>query len=1322
MKNRIARLMLIITVIATIGDWLRPLSIDSGWTSVTVLSAQAGEPGFQVEAYNDSLTLGLSDADTYNLLLDPSGGFTGAVVCDVSGLPDGASGAFTPPEGPPHPGPFALTVTTDATVQPGTYQPTVTCVNGTSSDSKELALSVTADPDFRVVLEPNSLTLSQGQKGVASFEIKAMNGFGQGVTLAASGLPAGTSAVFTPASLIPTATGTVQFTAGIQTTPSVYQLSIRATSGTLTRQAAFELTVVTGNAAGSWRQQAMGDTPALFYGVIVGDVGNTGMNRVYGSGGSGVMYEYSFDGISWSFSRMPVGVAGDAEMHNMDIGPARGDGVNRLYIAVSGGDKVYECSWVTGNWQCVIMATPAGATDIIIGDGRNDGRTRMYVTSMTGLTEFTWTGTSWSSVVISNTEGGWVHGIDLGPGRNDGINRVYTANQSNGEIYEYSWNGAWTKLLMGTTIDSRNIEVGQGRNDGKYRVYMPSGDSNMYEFTWNGSSWQKASIGNAGVAGVKVQSIPAAARADDWLRIYAASSDGGVDEYTWTGSAWQTLRLGRATAYMYGLERGDGLNKGTTQIYGASYDGQAYLFEWVPAAPTDTEPPTAPTGLVATGSLGSASLTWNASSDNLGVTLYNIHRSTQGGFTVSSANRIGQSSTASYTDTGLAPGTYYYRVTAQDAAANVSGSSNEATTTVTGDTTAPTVTATNPVSGAIGVATDADVTGTFSEGMQPATISTATFELRNPANALIAATVTYDNATRTATLRPNAALAASTTYTATIKGGAAGAKDLAGNPLASNVTWSFTTAAPAPWACPCTIWPATTAPARIETSDTNAVEVGVKFRADVNGSISALRFYKGSTNTGTHVGHLWTSTGTLLSTATFTSETASGWQQVNLSSPVNIAANTTYVASYYSPTGRYAVSDPYFTASFDRPPLHALANGEEGGNGVYRYGSGGGFPTQSYNSSNYWVDVVFQPAVADSTPPTVTTVAPPNGATGVSTATTVTATFSEAMDPATIGATTFELRNPANAVVAGTVSYNSATRTATLVPSAALANGTTYTATVRGGATDPRVKDVAGNALAANSTWSFTTAAASPGNCPCSIWSPTAAPSRIETSDTASVELGVRFRADVNGSITGLRFYKGSTTTGTHTGKLWSNTGTLLASLTFINETAAGWQQANFANPVAITANTTYVASYHTNVGNYAVTEPYFTTAVDRAPLHALASGAGGGNGIYRYGSSAFPNQTYNASNYWIDVVFVPAAPMSADAAIDRRSVAPNIAAVSTRSNPVAILRSPATSEKPEPVHGGALNEPGSKGRTLAAIFSHVHNIRRKWLRLSAHI
>jgi hypothetical protein len=158
-----------------------------------------------------------------------------------------------------------------------------------------------------------------------------------------------------------------------------------------------------------------------------------------------------------------------------------------------------------------------------------------------------------------------------------------------------------------------------------------------------------------------------------------------------------------------------------------------------------------------------------------------------------------------------------------------------------------------------------------------------------------------------------------------------------------------------------------------------------------------------------------------------------------------------------------------------------------------------------------------------------------------------------------------------------------------------------------------------------------------------SIWAATAAPGNPSTSDPAAVELGVKFTADVNGLIRGIRFYKGSTNTGTHTGTLWSSGGALLATGTFTGETASGWQQLTFATPVAITAGTVYVASYHTNVGRYAFDPNYFAAAgVDNPPLHALRNGVSGGNGVYVYGASAFPSNSYQSSNYWVDVVFSP--------------------------------------------------------------------------------
>ena len=281
-----------------------------------------------------------------------------------------------------------------------------------------------------------------------------------------------------------------------------------------------------------------------------------------------------------------------------------------------------------------------------------------------------------------------------------------------------------------------------------------------------------------------------------------------------------------------------------------------------------------------------------------------------------------------------------------------------------------------------------------------------------------------------------------------------------------------------PRTCPCSIWDASTsAPA---ADDPSAVEVGVKFRSDQPGYITGLRFYKTAANTGTHVGHLWTAGGTQLAEATFTGESASGWQQVNFDNPVAIDADTTYIASYHAPNGNYAATYGYFfPSSFDSSPLHALG-GADGPNGVYKYGPSGGLFSgggpDSFGDTNYWVDVVFANTVApDTTPPTISSRTPAGGAGGVSTSANPTATFSEPMDPTTIDGNRVELRGPGDALVPATVSYNAAQRLIRLHPDSALQSSITYTVKIKGGAGG--VADQAGNPLVADSSWSFTTAA-----------------------------------------------------------------------------------------------------------------------------------------------------------------------------------------------------------------------------------------------------
>lgn len=146
---------------------------------------------------------------------------------------------------------------------------------------------------------------------------------------------------------------------------------------------------------------------------------------------------------------------------------------------------------------------------------------------------------------------------------------------------------------------------------------------------------------------------------------------------------------------------------------------------------------------------------------------------------------------------------------------------------------------------------------------------------------------------------------------------------------------------------------------------TPSIELGVKFRSSAAGYITGIRFYKILSNTGTHTGSLWSSSGTLLGTVTFTGETESGWQYAKFTNPILIAANTTYIASYFAPNGQYSATPAAFqTAGISNGNLTLLQSGVDGPNGLFKYGSGGVFPDDSYNSTNYWVDVTYVPNLA----------------------------------------------------------------------------------------------------------------------------------------------------------------------------------------------------------------------------------------------------------------------------------------------------------------------------------------------------------------------
>ncbi|QSF59701.1 DUF4082 domain-containing protein [Nocardioides sp. zg-1228] len=400
--------------------------------------------------------------------------------------------------------------------------------------------------------------------------------------------------------------------------------------------------------------------------------------------------------------------------------------------------------------------------------------------------------------------------------------------------------------------------------------------------------------------------------------------------------------------------------------------------------------------------------------------------------------------------------------------------------------------------------------------------------------------------------------------------------------------------------------------------DSSSVEVGTRFVPAADGKVTAIRFFKGAGNGGTHTGSIWSATGTRLATVTFTNETATGWQTATLATPLNVTEGQEYVVSYLAPQGRYSMSPQFFATAWVEGDVTAPA----ANNGRYVYG--GGYPAYSYNATNYFVDVVYRRGV-----PTITTTgrSPSSGATEVATSVSPSMTFSAQVSPGW----SFTVKDGAT-TVPGTATLSGDGRSLTFVPSGGLPPGRTLTATVSG------VVSTRG-AVLADQTWSFTTKASA--TAVASLIGP-ATPATVSSGESSDIELGMAFTTSKAGTATAIRFYKGPGNTGTHTGSIWNAAGTRLATVTFTNETASGWQTAALATPLALTPGETYVVSYYAPNGNFSYTGAFFASAVTSGPLTAATTQ----NGRYVYGwGGGFPVSSWNATNYFVDLEFEYAVP-----------------------------------------------------------------------------
>ena len=232
---------------------------------------------------------------------------------------------------------------------------------------------------------------------------------------------------------------------------------------------------------------------------------------------------------------------------------------------------------------------------------------------------------------------------------------------------------------------------------------------------------------------------------------------------------------------------------------------------------------------------------------------------------------------------------------------------------------------------------------------------------------------------------------------------------------------------------------------------------------------------------------------------------------------------------------------------------------------------------------------------------------------------------------------------------------------------------------------------------------------ASPRQCPCTIFTPLQVPSLVASAATGPHELGLQFAPDIPGVITAIRFYKAAVNTGPHPVRLWSSSGQLLGSGSTQSEIDSGWQQVDIPGGIHVQAATPYIASYSAPAGRFAQDVNFFA-AGRVSPIRGLASIPGAANGVYATSAGSFPNRTYAASNYWVDVVFVPDPPAPEVSAVDDAGSTPFETALSVPA-PGVLGNDTGTgltvTAWSQPAHGPvSMTAPGGYTYTPAAGFS----------------
>ena len=917
-------------------------------------------------------TVSSGSGTSYTINIARAASFSGTVTFSVSGLPSGAGGTFSP--NPTSSAASTLTVTTSAITPAGTYPLTITGVSGILSRSTSATLVVTASgavPDLTIA-KSHSGNFTQGQVA-ATYTILVTNA---GV--------ASTSGTVTVSDTLPAGlTATAIAGSGWSCTQPVGACTRSDLLGAGASYPAITLTVnVSASAAAS-----VTNTATVSGGGETNTANNTASDVTTISAAGGATQSI------WPASTVPSS-------------PWRFDFPGTFGLRFR--------SDVAGNITGIRFYKGAGNTGTHIGLLYNNAGTLLAQATFSGETASGWQQVTFPGVAISpNTTyvaAFWsstgyalnnyffgsngvdnppLHALQSGVDGPNGASSYGSAPvfPSSGFSAANYWvdvvfstaaavpdltiakshSGNFTRGQVGATYTINVTNAGAGSTSGTVTVSdtLPAG---LTATAMAGSGWSCAQpagpctrgdvLGAGGSYPAITLTVNVSASAPASVTNTATVSGGG-ETNTGNNTASDVTSILAAAVPDLTIAKSHSGNFTRGQI-GATYTILVSNSGAASTSGTVTVSDTVPAGLTATAMTGSG---WSCAQPAGPCTRSDLLGAGTSYLAITLTVNVSVSAPASVTNTATVSGggeTNTGNNTANDVTSILAAAVPDLTIAKShsGNFTQGQVGATYSIvvtnSGAASTSGTVTVSDTLPAGLTATAIAGSGWSCAQPAgsctrNDLLGAAASYPAITLTVNV--SASAAASVTNTAMVSGGG---ETNTGNNTASDVT----TISPAGGATR-SIWPASTVPSSPWRFDFPGT-FGLRFRSDVAGNVTGIRFYKGAGNTGTHIGLLYDNAGTLLAQATFSGETASGWQQVTFPG-VAISPNTTYVAAFFSSTG-YALNNYFFGSNgVDNPPLHALQSGVDGPNGASSYGSVPTFPSSGFTAANYWVDVVFTP-------------------------------------------------------------------------------------------------------------------------------------------------------------------------------------------------------------------------------------------------------------------------------------------------------------------------------------------------------------------------